>query len=125
MYKKQTFLSIKSSTPFLTFLMAHHKEQSSLEILRTTQPGCQAELHFSIYVNHRESCEVFPSSTSPLKYILRYSCILALRKASFYLGSFLQPCKLVDVLSLAAVGSDFFKISEIRLTPCGSEGCVW
>lgn len=113
MYKKQTFLSKKSSTAFLTFLMTHHKEQSFLEILRRTRPHCQAELHFSIYINHRENCAVFPSSASPLQYILCYSCILTLRRASFYLGSFLWPFKLVDVLLSAAVRSVvFFKFRK-------------
>lgn len=129
MCKKQTFLSIMSSTAFLTFLMTHHKEQSFLEILRRTQPYCQAKLSFSICVNHRKNCEVFPSSTSPWQYIWHYSCVLTLRRASFYLGSFLCPFKLVDVLSFAAVRSGFgvffFKFRGKNLKPCGIVGCVY
>lgn len=105
MCKKANLSSHKELYCFSHFF--NDTEQSFLEILRRAQPHCQAKLSFSIYVNHRMNCEVFPSGTSPWQYNLHYSCVSTLRRASFYLGSFLCPFKLVDVLSFAAVRSGF------------------
>lgn len=118
--KSKPSLAQRALLLFCLFLMTHHKEQPFLEILRTTQPHCQAELHFSIYVNHRENCEAFPSSIWPLQYILCYSCILTLWRASFYLGSFLWM-----FCHLLLSDLTFSKFRKKNLKPCRSVMCVW